>query len=166
MSLFPSKIISNVHPVAAADYWLSNRLIAWFAKNIVGIIPIERRSPAKTSGEKTSGNPMENISEALLQNKILIFFPEGSRGEAEQMTHFKSGIARISEKHLDVPITPIYLHGLGKCLPKGEGVLVPFICDVFVGNSLCWTGDRIGFVPSLEQTLNGLSKNAHRAGWE
>ena len=32
MSLFPLKQLPQVHPVAAADYWLANRWISWFAK--------------------------------------------------------------------------------------------------------------------------------------
>jgi 1-acyl-sn-glycerol-3-phosphate acyltransferase len=43
MTLLPSRLLPKVHPVAAADYFLRTRLLAWFALRIVGIIPIERR---------------------------------------------------------------------------------------------------------------------------
>ena len=46
MSLFPLKQIHRVRPVAAADYFLSNRWIAWFSLNIMGIIPLDRSGGA------------------------------------------------------------------------------------------------------------------------
>ena len=61
MTLLPSHLLPRVHPVAAADYFLRHRLLAWFALRIVGIIPIERRAqpvatapataPARAPGE-------------------------------------------------------------------------------------------------------------------
>lgn len=74
---------------------------------------------------------------------ILILFPEGSRGQLET---FKTGIAHIAKRHPEVPIAPVSLHGLGKALPRGEGVLVPFFCNVFVGESIPWTGGRDEFM--------------------
>ena len=34
------------------------------------------------------------------------------------------------------PVTPIYLYGIGKALPKGEGLFVPFNVEVSVGESV------------------------------
>ncbi len=42
ISLFPLSKLSWIQPVAAADYFLSNKLFSWFARNIIGIIPIHR----------------------------------------------------------------------------------------------------------------------------
>lgn len=42
ISLFSLKELPKIHPVAAADYFLSNAWLAWFAKKIIGIIPISR----------------------------------------------------------------------------------------------------------------------------
>src|ERR1700742_744072 len=45
ISLFPLRLLARLRPVAAADYFLRNKALAWFTFNIVNMIPIER--PAK-----------------------------------------------------------------------------------------------------------------------
>ena len=119
MTLLPARLLPKIQPVAAADYFLRNKLVAWFALNIIGILPLSRKP-------KRGENLFAGVNEALEDEKVLILFPEGSRGEPEQMANCKHGIARIAEKNPDVPIIPIYLHGLGKALPKGEAIFVPF----------------------------------------
>src|SRR5882724_6544030 len=42
MSLLPGRLLPKTRPVAAADYFLKNRLLAWFSLEIVGILPIVR----------------------------------------------------------------------------------------------------------------------------
>ena len=42
MSLFPLAKVHRVRPVAAADYFLANRFLAWFSQNVIGIIPLDR----------------------------------------------------------------------------------------------------------------------------
>lgn len=53
------------------------------------------------------------------------------------------------------------LHGLGKALPRGEIPLVPFFCDVFVGEALAWTGDRNEFMAEMESRIHGLAAEEH-----
>jgi 1-acyl-sn-glycerol-3-phosphate acyltransferase len=160
MTLLPWSLLPRLRPVAAKDYFLRNRLLAWFALNIMHIIPLERQVVDRHV------DPFAECSDALKNGEILILFPEGSRGDPEQMGTFKSGIAHLAKRHLDVPITPIFLHGLGKALPKGEALLVPFFCDVFVGEPLRWTGDRQDFMTSLEQSIKTLSDEGQLPAWE
>jgi 1-acyl-sn-glycerol-3-phosphate acyltransferase len=159
MSLFSLKQLPQIHPVAAADYFLRNRLLAWFALNIIGIIPIARKVQAHT-------DPFEAAYTALAQGQILILFPEGTRGQAEQMNQFKNGIARLAKNCADVPITPIFLHGLGKSLPKGEILLVPFFCDVFIGEALQWQGDKKQYMQQLDVAMHQLASEGDFASWE
>jgi 1-acyl-sn-glycerol-3-phosphate acyltransferase len=120
MSLFPLRLLPKLHPVAAVDYFLTSRLVSWFTLKVVGILPIKR------TVSRGDDSPLAPCNQALADGQLLIIFPEGSRGEPEQMQSFKGGIARLAESNPTVPVTPLFLHGLGKALPKGETVLVPF----------------------------------------
>lgn len=157
MSMFPQSVIQNVHPVAAADYFLSNRILKWFSLNIIGIIPIERRPSSKDS------NLLTPVLNALDNNAILILFPEGTRGQPENLGKLKNGIAHLANERPDVPIIPVFFSGLGKCLPKGEFLLVPFFVDAFIANPLFWQNDRQTFMKALEAEFNTLKGKAATA---
>ena len=160
MNLLPARILPSVHPVAAADYFLKNKFIAWFAQKIVGIIPISRKGSAKTH------DPLTPCYEALDKNQILVLFPEGTRGEPEQLSQFKRGIAFLAEKYPAVPIIPVFMHGLGKSLPKGEYMLVPFFCDVFVGEPLYGESDKENFMRVLTEKFAELTTEGSYPAWE
>ncbi|WP_333879311.1 lysophospholipid acyltransferase family protein [Methylobacter sp.] len=160
MSLFPQALIPQLHPVAAADYFCRNRWLKAFAVNIIGIIPIDRRTSAR------DGDTLAPLLTALDQGKILILFPEGTRGQPEQRGKFKSGVAHLLSKRPDVPIIPVFFNGLGKCLPKGEFVLVPFFVDVFIAPAIAWNGSRKSFMALLEQAFDALQNSADKPRFE
>jgi 1-acyl-sn-glycerol-3-phosphate acyltransferase len=160
MTLFPPRLLPLLRPVAAVDYFLKNRPLAWFSMNIMGIIPVRR---GRGAGHE---DPLAGCSTALQGGEILILFPEGSRGEAERLAEFKTGITHLAKRHSDVPVIPVFLHGLGKALPKGEAMLVPFFCDVFIGLPLVWTGDRHVFMQALETVMKTLAQEGHFPPWE
>lgn len=160
MTLMPLSLLDRVRPVAAADYFMRNRLISWFATEIIGILPIRRQRASPTE------DPLAPLVEALDRGEILIFFPEGSRGEPEKLTEFKSGIARLSERRPEVPVVPVFMHGLGKALPKGEAILVPFFVDVFVGEPVQWRGDRDVYMTEFRDTMTALAAEGHFSAWE
>ena len=90
MSLLPLRLLDKIHPVAAADYFDKPGGMGWFAKSIIGIIPVKRGSG------KEGGNPLAPCEEALDRGDILIIFPEGSRGEPEALQAFKKGIGHLA----------------------------------------------------------------------
>lgn len=148
LSLFPLRVIPQVRPVAAADYFLRNRVLAWMSLNLLGILPITRKV------RKT--DPLIGCYEAIGRGEILIIFPEGSRGEPEQMGELKTGIAHLAERFPLVPVVPVFMHGLGLSLPKGEALLVPRFCDVHIGDGIFWQGGRDAFMQSLQQAFTAL----------
>ena len=160
ISLFPLRSLPHIRPVAAVDYFLRNRVLAWFALNIIGIVPLQR--DIKVS----AGDPLAGACAALEQGAILLLFPEGSRGEPERLSRFKSCVAHLARRHPTLPVVPIFLHGLGKSLPKGEALLVPFFCDVFVGESLQWHGDKATWMAKLDSCMQALASEGKFSPWE
>lgn len=156
MSLFPLRKIHRIRPVAATDYFMKNRFIAWFSTQFIGIIPLSRKV------ERSHTHPLEGVKNALLHGYSVIIFPEGSRGEAEQMGKFKSGVAHLAKMVPHIPIVPIYLGGAGKVLPKGEALLVPFIIDVHIQEPMMiGEDDAHTFTQRLEAVIK---KNKAEAG--
>ena len=161
MSLVPLKQLPATRPVAAADYFLKHRPLAWFSKQIIGIIPLHRKVRA-AEGQ----HPLDGCFRALENDNILVIFPEGSRGRPEVLSNFKSGIAHLAEKYPEIPVIPVFMHGLGKSLPKGEALLVPFICDIFIGEPFGWKGDRREFLQTLDDAMDILASEGNFPTWE
>lgn len=160
ISLLRHRLLHRVRPVAAADYFLRNRVLAWFSTHVIGILPIARRRTGPDD------DPLAACREALRRGDILIFFPEGSRGEPEHLTEFRGGIAKIAHSLPEVPIVPIYLYGLGKALPKGEALLVPFFVDVFVGDPLTGGEHGADFLPALTTRMRELHDEGNHDAWD
>jgi len=160
MSLLPLRVLGRLRPVAAMDYFFRNRWLAWFATHVIGVVPIKRQR--STPDEDL----LASVAEALERGDIVIFFPEGSRGEPERLAEFKSGIARLAGRFPQVPVTPVFMHGLGKALPRGEWLLVPFFVDVFIGEPLTWNGDRRAYLNEFKCAIERLAAEGHFPPWE
>ena len=158
MTMFHLRDLPQLRPVAAADYFLRGRLRAWFALNIIGIIPIARGGHDR--------HPLAACEDALDRGDILILFPEGSRGEPEKLSAFKKGVAHLAKARPAVPVHPLFMHGLGKALPKDSFLLVPFNCDIVAGEPFIWQGDMDGFMASLQSRMAGLAAQIHMAPWQ
>jgi len=160
MSLMPLRLLPKLRPVAAMDYFYTSRLRGWFANNIVGIIPVKRGSG------KEGGNPLQLAEEALERGEILVIFPEGTRGEPETLQAFKKGIGHLAHAHPKVPVVPIFMHGLGKALPRGSMLLVPFNVTVNVGEPVYGTDSYAEFVSKLERAMTALAAEEKLPAWE
>ena len=161
MNVLGLKRLPSVRPVAAADYFMTRRLRSWFATRIVGIIPIDRSKIRRENGK----HPLDPISEVLQEDGIVLLFPEGTRGEPEKMDEFQSGVAHIARRHPDIPITPVFMHGLGKALPKGEALLVPFFCDMFVGKPLNSQLKKRELMNQLNSSMDELAAELPMEAW-
>jgi len=172
MSLFPAALRAQVRPVAAADYFLRGGPLTWFAQRVMGIVGIERGGAARAAGAAAVGDPLLPALAALARGDVLLLFPEGTRGEPERMARFKGGVAHLARRVPAAPVVPVFLHGLGKSLPRGSYVPVPFFCDVLVGEPLQWEASASGaadahrFVGALEERMAALAAEGNFPPWE
>lgn len=150
MSLFPLHSLHKVRPVAAADYFLSNRYLAWLSVHCLNVVPFDR------SGCADKNQLFAGCHQALDNGDILILFPEGSRGAPEKISKIKKGLFYLLKDRPGVPVTPVVMHGLGRALPKGEALFVPFNCDVIVGAPLPEVADSVSFTDTLSQRFDAL----------
>lgn len=153
MSLFPLKTILEIQPIAAKDYFYKTNFRSWVSTNLIGIIPIERE-PEKFSRI----HPFAPATEALKEGKIVIIYPEGTRGNSDSIGEFKNGVAHLAKQNPEVPVIPIYIHNPDMVLPKGDGFLVPFICDVFIGEKLNWNNNKESFMTLLKSKVEELKQ--------
>lgn len=153
LALFPISLVHKVRPVAAADYFLANPFIAWLSLNVIGIIPI-RRSPSKSERIAI----FDECYQALNQGDILIIFPEGSRGEPEVMSGLKKGIYHLVKDYPLCPVVPVVMRGLGRSLPKGTAMFVPFNCDVVIGEAIEQFSCAEEFVDTMQIKYSELSE--------
>jgi|TARA_Y100000588_G_scaffold186420_2_gene200332 1-acyl-sn-glycerol-3-phosphate acyltransferase len=160
MSIFPLRMLPILRPVAAQDYFFRNPLLKWFALHIIGILPLDRKVKSKRT------HPLAGINDSLDEGDVVIVFPEGSRGTPEELGDFKAGIAHVAKKNPEVPVIPIFMHGLGKALPKGEALLVPFFLDLFVGEPIQWKDDKKAFMEELSARMTSLAEEGNFSSWQ
>jgi 1-acyl-sn-glycerol-3-phosphate acyltransferase len=189
MSLFPARLLRQLRPVAAADYFLRGGPLSWFALRVMGIVGVERKlagdakdavaaAPPRDTGDAVAAaatvaspshphrDPLAPAAAALAEGAILVLFPEGTRGEPERLARFKSGVAHLARRFPQVPVVPVFLHGLGKSLPRGSWLPVPFFCDVLVGEPLHGDADTHAFMAALAERMAALAAEGNFPPWE
>jgi len=152
LSLFPLLRLQRIRPVAAADYFGRNQLVSLLSRTLFNILPITR------SGITAETNPLPIMVSTLQSGQSLIIFPEGTRGSGRELGRFRSGVTHLVEKMPDVPVAPVYLRNMGRSLPKGKWIPVPFFCEVHVGAPRVMRGNRQEITRSLEAAVHELGE--------
>lgn len=150
LSLFPPNQLPKLRPVAAADYFQRNKFVSVLSRTCFNILPIARK------GLTPDTNPLPLMEAALRAGQSLIIFPEGTRGTGEDIAKFHSGATHLIEKCPDVPVVPAYLVNMGRSLPKGEWIPVPFFCEVRIGAARIFSGNRREITTALETAVREL----------
>jgi 1-acyl-sn-glycerol-3-phosphate acyltransferase len=152
LSLFSLLRLRNIRPVAAADYFQRNRIVALFSQTLFNILPIARK------GITRENNPLRQMQSALECGQSLIIFPEGTRGSGEEVGQFKAGIAKLIERVPEVSVVPALLINMGRSLPKGEFIPVPFFCEIRLGKPCKLTGTQEEILQALESAVRDLKE--------
>ena len=72
------------------------------------------------------------------------------------MGRVRKGICLLLQGREHTPVSPVVMHGLGRALPRGEALFVPFNCDVVVGEPMKMQGKSSQFVRQLTETYDEL----------
>jgi 1-acyl-sn-glycerol-3-phosphate acyltransferase len=151
LSLFPLNQLRRIRPVAAADYFERNAFVSLVTKTLFNILPIARKNIT------SENNPLRRMREAIEAGHSLIIFPEGTRGSGGEIGEFRAGVAHVLEKLPDVPVLPAYLVNMGRSLPKGEFIPVPFFCEIRLGTPRVMNGSRQEITKALEAAVRELA---------
>lgn len=156
LTLLPFRLLPRLRPVAAADYFFRNRGLRFIARWFLGLIPVQRGGATRGDGE-SGGDPLRLCREALAAGDILLLFPEGTRGEPETLSKLKPGLWHLLRDTPELPVIPLYLQGLGKSMPKGEWIPIPFFVDAYVGRPLPYDPDKARYLQTLESCFSVLA---------
>lgn len=130
-TVLPPRQRAVTRPVAAADYWLTNRLRKFIGQDVFNAVLIDRRP------EKRAEDPVAQMAQALDQGQSLILFPEGTRNTTDApLLPFKSGLYHLARRQPEVDLVPVWIENLNRVMPKGEFLPIPLLCTVTFGAPL------------------------------
>lgn len=152
LALFPVSRLRRIRPVAAADYFERNPLVGWLSRTFFNILPIARRDIT------AENDPRARMLGTLERGHSLVLFPEGTRGAGDEMGRFRSGVVFLIQSLPSVPVVPVFLENMGRSLPKGEFLPVPFFCAIRIGAPLHLTGSQEEILQALQDSVRGLEE--------
>lgn len=153
----PAFLRAHTRPVAASDYWLKSRLRAFFGRDVLNAVLINRDRDNRDAEE----DPVALMIAALDEGSSLILFPEGKRNLTEDpVLSFKSGLFHVAAARPDIDLVPTWIDNMNSVLPKGEVVPVPLICTVTFGAPIHIAPgeDRDIFLSRAKAALEVLSR--------
>ena len=104
--------------VAARDFWVDSWIKRISVNTVMNLIPVDRGS---SEDRKLSTQDTLSLCNSFMdyEQRNLILFPEGTRGNPGEILPFKKGAASFAVK-LNKPILPAVIHGSHKIWPRGK----------------------------------------------
>jgi len=143
-------------PVAAKDYWEKGPVRRLLTRHVVRTLLIDRTHVTARD------NPLQVMTDALVDGNSLIVFPEGTRSRDGRIGEFKPGLHHLAVRNPSVPLIPVCLDNLNRILPKGECLPVPLLSSVTFGRSMSLIADepRCDFLTRARDAIKELAPHA------
>jgi len=119
----PSVIISNhssfldilltamLHPKVIL---MTNRWV-WKSPVFGGVVQLAQYYPASDGAEES----IPRLRKVVENGYSIVVFPEGTRSKTGKIGRFHKGSFYLAQE-LNIPITPLLIHGAGRAIPKGS----------------------------------------------
>ena len=129
LAVATKKNFNDFGMLAARDYWFESWIKRVSVNTVMNLIPVDR---ASNKEKELSIKESEALCDAFMEyeQRNLILFPEGTRGNPGELLPFKKGAARFA-LNLKKPILPAVIFGSHKiCMhprmpPAPERQLIP-----------------------------------------
>lgn len=114
---------------------------------------------SRGAGDKAA---IKKALEVLAQGHALLVFPEGTRGDGEELLPFQSGVALLA-KRSGANVLPFGICGSRKLLPKGKSLPRWSPVTAHIGQPLTWEEfpKRDEFNAELRQRMESLLVSCH-----
>jgi 1-acyl-sn-glycerol-3-phosphate acyltransferase len=114
LAALPNRFRRRLVIAAAADYFYSSAVKGVAASLALGTVPFVRQGGSSRAS-------LQMLKDLASKGWSVLIFPSGTRGAKGG---FKKGFAYIAID-AQVPVVPMYLHGLDRVMPKGSFVPLP-----------------------------------------
>ena len=146
---------TKIVPMAAADVFFPNRLLAVLSSTILNALPVRR------TGKACGLHAMRQYRKRLLEHdEIYILFPEGLLSRDGLLKPFKGGIG-VLVAGTTIPVVPCYLEGAAEALAPGTHFVRPKKIRVTIGQPIAFErtpNSREGWT-HIAETLEARVKN-------
>ena len=118
LAVATKKSFNDFGMLAARDYWFDSWIKRVSVNTVMNLIPVDRASNME---KELSIKDSEDLCDAFMkyEQRNLILFPEGTRGNPGELLPFKKGAARFA-LNLNKPILPAVIYGSHKIWPRGK----------------------------------------------
>lgn len=151
-SALPASMRRRTRPVAAADYWNRTAWRRYLIHRVFRGVLIDRQPTVRCR------DPLAPLLDVLDKGESLILFPEGTRGEGEELLPFKPGLYHLAKLRPNVDLVPVYMDNCYRVMPKGSALPVPLLCSVTFGEPTHRAAEepKSEFLDRLRQSVREL----------